>query len=106
MANEIRKYYGLPRHEDHPESIRTVGRKPSRSSLDDGQALRENLEWDWIKCVKEKALHSKFFKYLNEPFVDKKASLAWLRSSGLKGEMESLIIAAHDQALNTSHQRQ
>jgi hypothetical protein len=31
---------------------------------------------------------------------DKEKSLGWLCSSGLKGEMESLIIAAKDQALN------
>jgi hypothetical protein len=38
---------------------------------------------------------------LERPTVDKEKSLAWLCSSGLKGEMESLTIAARDQALNT-----
>lgn len=44
---------------------KTVNGKLSRSSLDEGEILRENIERDWIKCVKEKALHGKFFKYLN-----------------------------------------
>lgn len=44
---------------------KTVDGKLSRSSLDEGEILRENIERDWIKCVKEKALHGKFFKYLN-----------------------------------------
>ncbi len=58
MANEIRKHYGLPRQEDHPESAKTVGGKPSGSSLDEGRVLRENIEQDRIKCVKEKAMAS------------------------------------------------
>lgn len=75
MENEIRKRYGLPRQGDHPESAKTMGGKTSGSSVDEGRALRENIEWYQIKYVKEKALRGKFFKYLNEPFVDKEASL-------------------------------
>jgi hypothetical protein len=36
-------------------------------------------------------------------FKDKQQFLAWLRSSGLKGEMESLITAAQDEALNSRY---
>lgn len=65
-ANEIHKHYGLPRHEEHPESAKTVGGKSSGSSLNEGRAPRENIERDQTEGVKEKALHGKFFKYLNE----------------------------------------
>lgn len=59
-VNEICEHYGLPRHEDHLESVRTVGRKPNTSSLNESQALRENIEQDWIESVKEKTLHGQF----------------------------------------------
>ena len=43
---------------------------------------------------------------LKKSSVDKKKSLVWLCSSGLKGEMENLIIATQHRALNTHfHQR-
>ena len=46
------------------------------------------------------------FCSLKKPFVDKEASCACLRSAGLKGETESLIVTAQDQTLNTKyHQR-
>ncbi|KAL1277529.1 hypothetical protein QQF64_024202 [Cirrhinus molitorella] len=102
MANEICKHYGLLRQEDNPESTKTIGGKQSGSSLNEGRALRDNIEQDHIKGLKKKALHSKFFKHLNEPSADKEASLGWLGSSSLKGETASLIIADGDHTLNTS----
>jgi len=41
-------------------------------------------------------MHGRFYRDLERPSVDKEKSLAWLCGSGLKGEMESLIITAED----------
>ena len=55
---------------------------------------------------KRKPMCGQFYRDHKRPSVDKEKSLAWLCSSGLKGEMDSLIIAVQDQALNTHyHQR-
>ena len=44
------------------------------------------------------------FCSLEKPFVDKEASFDWLRSAGLKGETESLIVAVQDlRTLSTRH---
>ena len=45
-------------------------------------------------------MHGQFNQDHEEPSVYKEKSLAWLCSSGLKGEMGGLIITAQDQALN------
>jgi len=68
--------------------------------------LKSSIENEKIEELKRKPIHGQLYQDLERPSVDKEKSLAWLCDSGLKGEMESLIIAAEDQALNTHyHQR-
>jgi hypothetical protein len=56
-----------------------------------------------IEELKRKPMHVHFYWDLERPSVDTEKSLAWLCSSGLEGEMGSLIIAAQDQAHNTHY---
>ena len=48
-------------------------------------------------------MHGKLPKYLEKDHVDQEMSFQWMKYTGLKGEMEGLITAAQDQALNTRH---
>jgi hypothetical protein len=52
-----------------------------------------------IEELKRNPMYGKFHPELERPSVDKEKPLAWLSSSGSE-EMESLITAVEDQALN------
>ena len=48
-------------------------------------------------------MHGKFLKYLDKDDIDMELSSEWMKHNGLKGEIEGLITAARDQALNTRY---
>ena len=65
------------------------------------QNALKQLESKW----ENKPLHGQYTKRINKADVDKSATFAWLKSSGLKGETEGLIMAAQDQSLPTKAQQ-
>ena len=60
--------------------------------------LKSSMKIKKIEELKRKPMHGQFYQDLERLSVEK--SLVWLCNSGLRGEMESLIIAVQDQALN------
>ena len=65
------------------------------------QCGQVNLKKEW----EDKALHGKYPKRINDADVDQEKTNRWLKSTGLKGETEGLIIAAQDQCLPTKAYR-
>jgi hypothetical protein len=58
--------------------------------------LKSSTENKKTEEIKKKPMHGQFYQHLEKPLANKEKSLAWLCSSGLMGEMESVIIAAQD----------
>ena len=56
-----------------------------------------------IDTIREKKLHGQFLVNVNEPHIDKNASLAWLKSSTLKRATESTICAIQENAISTNY---
>ena len=50
-----------------------------------------------------KRIHGQFPRNLNEKMVDIEKSYRWLKSGDIKGETESTIVAAQDQAITTNY---
>jgi hypothetical protein len=49
-----------------------------------------------------KRMHGQFLRNLGEQLVDNEQSYRWLKFGDVKGERESTIVAAQDQAISTN----
>ena len=56
--------------------------------------LKSNTNNETTEELKIKPTRGQFYRNIERPSVDKEISLAWLCSSGMKGETDSVIIAA------------
>jgi site-specific recombinase XerD len=61
--------------------------------------ITQNIKEKW----KEKRMHGQFPRSLDEKWMDKEQSYQWLKFEDIKGETESTIVAAQDQAINTNY---
>jgi hypothetical protein len=51
----------------------------------------------------EKRMHGQFPRSVDEKLVDKEQSYRWLKFGDIRGETESTIVAAQDQAISTNY---
>ena len=65
--------------------------------------LKERMQVEKLEEIKRKPLHGQFLRNMEKAGISKEMSVSWLNCSGLKGEIESLIIAAQDQVLKTRY---
>jgi hypothetical protein len=61
------------------------------------------MDFETEKIWEAKRLHGQFPQSLDEAFVDKEQSYRWLKFGENKGETESVIMVAQDQAISTSY---
>jgi hypothetical protein len=61
--------------------------------------IARNLKERW----EAKRLHGQFPRSLDERLINKEQSYQWLKFGDIKGETESVIMAAQDQAISTNY---
>jgi hypothetical protein len=61
--------------------------------------ITQNIKGKW----EEKRMPGQFPRSLYEKLMDKEQSYRWLKFGDIKGETESTIVAAQDQAISTNY---
>jgi hypothetical protein len=56
---------------------------------------------DTIANIKQKSLHGRYFKELEQPEINIQVSHAWLKKSNIHPETEGFIFAIQDRVMNT-----
>jgi hypothetical protein len=56
---------------------------------------------DTIANIKQKSLHGRYFKELEQPEINIQASHAWLKKSNIHSETEGFIFAIQDRVITT-----
>jgi hypothetical protein len=56
---------------------------------------------DTIANIKQKSLHGRYFKELEQPEINIQASHAWLKKSNIHPETQGFIFAIQDRVINT-----
>jgi hypothetical protein len=73
------------------------------------QSDTKQIKTSTVRNLKEiweaKRLHGQFPQSLDEGLIDKEQSSHWLKSGDIKGETESVIMAAQDQAIGTNYSK-
>ena len=94
--------------------VRTHQHNTDSAVLQTARRLKVEVQRETRKikeCIAEKTkerwhgkrMHGQLPRNLDEKLVDIEQSYRWLKSGDIKGEAESTIVAAHDQAISTNY---
>jgi hypothetical protein len=73
-----------------------------KSLLSDTKQIKTNIARNLKERWEAKRLHGQFPRSLDEVLIDKEQSYRRLKFGDIKGETESVIMAAQDQAISTN----
>jgi len=79
------------------EVLRRTTKQQRKAKIKNARVQLRNDEFS------RKQAHGQLTRYLNEPHIDKVASMSWLKSSTLKRSTEATICAVQEQAITTKY---
>ena len=103
FANSYRQFRGVCLLLQHPADGDNMLQQPDFMIALSPRSKKKKKKGGGERKPPPPRMKGQFYQDLQRPSADKEKSLVWLCRSGLKGKMESLIIAARDQALNTRY---
>ena len=65
--------------------------------------VKNGIQANQIQKYENMPLHGQFARELNAPYIDKEASIAWIKGSTLKGVTEATTFAIQEQAITTKY---
>jgi hypothetical protein len=93
----------------HQHTVNSAVLQTARRLQTEVQRETRNMKDSIMEKTKErwhgKRMHGQLPRNLDERLVDIEQSYRWLKFGDIKGETESTIVAAQDQAISTNHFR-
>ena len=99
LNDSLKKKYSLLKEASKSQNKYMLKKNNGMKMIDE---LTKRMQVDKLEEIKRKPLHGQFLRNLEKAEISKEMTF-WLNRSGLKGEIESLIIAAQDQVLKTRY---
>ena len=95
LINKAEKY--AEETELNFNTLRSICKEKVKTDVKEGMIKKDKTQYEKMQ------LHGQYARELNQPYIDKEASLAWLKTSRLKGPTEATIFAIQEQAITTKH---
>jgi len=92
----------LSEHNTNSAVFQTA-RCPKTEVQKETRKMKDNIAEKTKERWQGKRMHGQLPRCLDEKLVDIEQSYHWLKSGGIKGETESTIVAAQDQAISTNY---